>query len=157
SAVAANLGLLDNVHAAGGETLRVGLIGCGGRGTRAADNCLNAAPEGKLVAMGDAFQDRLEESHQRLKEKRGDKGDVPAERRFVGLDAYEKVLGSGIDYAILATPPGFRPLHLQAAIAAGKHIFTEKPVAVDGPGICKVLAANEEAKKKNLGIAAGTQ
>jgi predicted dehydrogenase len=132
-------------------------LGWGGRGPGAADDCLNAAPGVQLIAMGDAFQDRLEDSHRKLKEKLGEKVDVPAERRFVGLDAYEKVLASGIDYVILATPPGFRPLHLQAAIAAGKHIFTEKPVAVDGPGIRKVLAAHEEAKKKNLCIAAGTQ
>jgi myo-inositol 2-dehydrogenase / D-chiro-inositol 1-dehydrogenase len=158
SAVAANLGLLANVHAAGSDEIRVGLIGCGGRGTGAADNVLSAAPNVKLVAVGDAFQDRLDGClHHRDIRKHGDKVDVPEARRFVGLDAYDKVIASDVNYIILATPPGFRPLHLAAAVAAGKHIFTEKPVATDAAGIRKVLAAYEEAKQKNLGIAAGTQ
>src|SRR5207247_1920327 len=88
----------------------------------------------------------------------GNKVDLPEERCFAGLDAYEKVINMpGVNYVILATPPGFRPLHLQAAIAAGKNVFTEKPVGIDGPGIRKVLAAYEDALTKKLGIAAGTQ
>jgi predicted dehydrogenase len=149
--------LLGNAHAAGGETIKVGLIGCGGRGTGAADNCLHSAPDVKLVAMGDMFPDRLNGSHDRLKDLNPGKVDVPEDRRFIGFDAYQKVLGSGIDYVILATPPGFRPMHLEAAVAAGKNIFTEKPVATDATGIRKVLAAYEEALKKKLYIVAGTQ
>jgi predicted dehydrogenase len=165
TALAGNLSLLANVHAAGSDTIKVGLIGCGGRGTGASDNVLHSAPNVKLMAMGDAFKDRLEESRNRLRElatdprvkELGNNVDVPDDRCFVGLDAYEKVLGSGIDYVILATPPGFRPIHLQAAVAAGKNIFTEKPVGTDGPGIRKVLAAYEDAQKKGLHIVAGTQ
>jgi myo-inositol 2-dehydrogenase/D-chiro-inositol 1-dehydrogenase len=150
--------LLSSVHAGGDDVIKIGLIGCGGRGTGAADNALHAAKNVKLVAMADAFPDRLEQSHGQLMKDNGpEKVDVPQDRQFVGLDAYEKVLNSGIDYVILATPPGFRPMHLEAAVAAGKHIFTEKPVATDATGIRKVLAAYEEAEKKKLCIAAGTQ
>ncbi len=156
SALAANLQFLSNVHAAGNDVIRVGLIGCGGRGSGAADNCLSAAPNVKLVALADAFPDKVEAARDKLQQLRGDQVDVK-DRCFHGLDAYEKVLASDVTYVILATPPGFRPLHLEAAVAAGKHIFTEKPVAVDGPGIRRVLAAYEEAQHKNLRIAAGTQ
>jgi predicted dehydrogenase len=155
AAVAAGLSLSPHLYAAESDEIRVGLIGCGGRGTGAAEQCIRAAKGMKLVAMGDAFKDRLEGCLGQLKGL-GDAIDVPPERRFVGLDAYEQVI-KACDLVVLATPPGFRPLHIQAAVAAGKHIFTEKPVAVDGPGIRKVLEAYEEAKKKNLGIVAGTQ
>ncbi|HMC64910.1 MAG TPA: Gfo/Idh/MocA family oxidoreductase [Gemmataceae bacterium] len=165
TALAANLSLLSNVHAEGGDTIKVGLIGCGGRGNGAVENVLHAAPNVQIVAIGDVFKFRTDGCRKRLLElaetdavkKLGNKADVPEERCFVGLDAYEKVINSGANYIILATPPGFRPLHLQAAVAAKKHIFTEKPVGVDGPGIRKVLAAYEDAKKNGLGIAAGTQ
>jgi len=154
----------SNVHAAGDDVIKVGLIGCGGRGTGAADNVLHAAKNVQIVALGDAFQDRADGCKRRLEEigngedvkGLGNKVDV-GDRVFVGLDAYEKVLKSDINYVILATPPGFRPIHLQAAVAAGKNIFTEKPVGVDGPGIRKVLDAYEDSKKKNLAIVAGTQ
>ena len=149
--------LLGNVHAAGDDVIKVGLIGCGGRGTGAANDCLHSSPNVKVMAMGDAFADRLEGSLNDLRNNHGEKIDVPAERRFVGLDAYQKVLASDINYVILATPPGFRPIHIEAAVAAGKNFFTEKPVGTDGPGIRRVLAAYEEAKKKNLCVAAGTQ
>jgi predicted dehydrogenase len=151
--------LLSSVHAGGSDTIKIGLIGCGGRGTGAADNALHSANNVKLVAMADAFADRLHASHAQLTKLNGqEKVEVPDDRRFVGLDAYEKLLSTnGIDYVILATPPGFRPTHLEAAIAAGKHIFTEKPVATDATGIRKVLAAYEEAQKKKLCIVAGTQ
>jgi myo-inositol 2-dehydrogenase/D-chiro-inositol 1-dehydrogenase len=155
SAVAANLGIVANVHAAGDEVIKVGLIGCGGRGT-GADQSVRSAPNVKLVALGDVFKDRLEGARNSLR-KLGSKADVPDDRCFVGFDAYKQVIDSGVDVVILATPPGFRPLHLQAAVAAGKHIFTEKPVAVDATGVRTVLAAYEEAKKKKLAIAAGTQ
>lgn len=154
---AAFLGALPSVHAAGSDLIKVGLIGCGGRGTGAADNCLHSASNVKLIAVADAFGDRLKSSLSSLKRNNGDKVDVKDENCFIGLDGYKKLLATDVNYVILATPPGFRPIHLEAAVAAGKNIFTEKPVGVDGPGIRKVLAAYEEAKKKNLGIAAGTQ
>jgi myo-inositol 2-dehydrogenase / D-chiro-inositol 1-dehydrogenase len=156
TALAANLALLGNVHAAGNDVIKVGLIGCGGRGTGAAANCANSAPNVKIVALGDAFKDRLEGCRKSLQDL-GDKVDIKDDHCFVGLDAYEKVLASGIDLVILATPPGFRPIHIAAAVKAGKHIFAEKPVAVDGPGIRKCLAAYEDANKKKLCIVTGTQ
>jgi myo-inositol 2-dehydrogenase/D-chiro-inositol 1-dehydrogenase len=145
------------VHAAGSDEIRVGLIGCGGRGTGAAEDAVSAAPGVKLVAMGDVFKDRIESSLADLKKTVADKIDVPEDRQFVGLDAYEKVLASDINYVILATPPGFRPAHLKAAVAAGKHIFAEKPVAVDGPGIRTCFELYEQAKAKKLAIGIGTQ
>jgi predicted dehydrogenase len=165
TALAANLGLLSNVHAAGSDEIRVGLIGCGGRGSGAVDNVLHAAPNVKIVAIGDVFKapvERLRNSLQKVNQndalkKMGNSVDLPQERCFVGLDCHERVINSDANYIILASPPGFRPMHLQAAVAAGKHIFTEKPVGVDGPGIRKVLAAYEDGQKKKLGIAAGTQ
>ncbi|MBV9124842.1 MAG: Gfo/Idh/MocA family oxidoreductase [Planctomycetes bacterium] len=166
TALAANLTLLSNVHAAGSDVIRVGLVGCGGRGTGAAENVLNAAPNVHIVALADVFKDRLDGARGRLEKlaqddenikKLGNKVEIKDDHCFLGLDAYEKLLGSDINYVILATPPGFRPIHLQAAVAAGKTIFTEKPVGVDGPGIRKVLAAYEEAQRKGLHIAAGTQ
>jgi predicted dehydrogenase len=139
-----------------GETLRVGLIGCGGRGTGAAAQALAADSNVKLVALGDAFRDRLQGSLATLKKQQEIAGkiDVTDERCFVGFDAYRKVIEHS-DVVLLATPPHFRPIHLQAAIAAGKHVFAEKPVAVDAPGVRKVLAACEEARKKNLSIVSG--
>jgi len=166
TALAANWSLVGNVHGAGGDTIKVGLIGCGGRGSGAADNVLHAAPNVKIHALGDVFKDRLDGCRQTLQKiaatdakvkELGNTVDVSDDRCFLGFDAYQNVLGSGVDYVILATPPGFRPSHLEAAVAAGKNIFTEKPVATDGPGIRKVLAAYEEAQKKNLHIVAGTQ
>jgi len=150
---------LPRVHAAGSDTLRVGLIGCGGRGTGAAGDILSGVEGVKLVAMGDVFKDRLEESRARLKKdaKIASKIDVPDDRCFTGFSAYQNVLSCGIDYVILASPPGFRPLHLQAAVDASKHIFTEKPVAVDGAGVRKVLAVYDQAKARGLAVGAGTQ
>jgi predicted dehydrogenase len=166
TAAAANLTLLANVHAGGDDAIRVGLIGCGGRGTGAADNVLHSARNVKIVAMGDVFKDHLEDCRSRLKgiaasdDKVRDLGnavEVADSHCFIGFDAYEKVINSDVNYVILATPPGFRPMMLQAAVLAGKNIFTEKPVGVDGPGIRKVLGAYEEGTKRNLAIAAGTQ
>ena len=145
------------VHAAGSDAIGVGLIGCGGRGRGAAADAVKSSPGVRVVAIGDAFPDRVAETRERLKEL-GEAGAVPEERAFVGLDAYQKVLATpGVNYVILATPPGFRPTHLEAAVAAGKNIFTEKPVAVDGPGIRSVLASYEAAKAKGLAVGAGTQ
>ncbi|MFN4258205.1 MAG: Gfo/Idh/MocA family protein [Gemmataceae bacterium] len=166
AALAAGLGALSNAHAAGSDVIKVGIVGCGGRGKGAGDNVLNAAKGVEVIAIGDVFQHRVEDARQRLTNAAnssdvkalGNSVDLPDSRCYVGLDAYDKVIHTpGVNYVILATPPGFRPLHLQAAVAAGKNIFTEKPVCVDGPGARKALAAYEEALKKGLGVAAGTQ
>jgi myo-inositol 2-dehydrogenase / D-chiro-inositol 1-dehydrogenase len=137
------------------ETLKVGLIGCGGRGTGAAAQALNADPNVVLTAMGDAFADRLEESYKAIMEEVPQKVKVNKASKFVGFDAYRKVIDSGVDVVLLATPPAFRPHHLMAAIDAGKHVFCEKPVAVDPPGIRKVLEAAKKAKDKKLSLVSG--
>jgi len=137
------------------ETLRVGLVGCGGRGSGAAEQALNADKNVILTAMGDAFEERLQTGLKTLHTKYPEKVQVVPEKCFVGLDAYQKVIDSGVDVVLLATPPGFRPVHLKAAIAAGKHVFTEKPMATDGPGVRSVLETVEEARKKNLSLVAG--
>jgi myo-inositol 2-dehydrogenase/D-chiro-inositol 1-dehydrogenase len=137
--------------------IRVGLIGCGGRGRGAARDALTAAEGVQLVALADLFPDHLAKAYATLREKRPDI-DIPPSRQFSGWDAYQKLLAlEDVNYVILATPPGFRPLHFQAAIEAGKHVFTEKPVAVDGPGIRTVLAAGDIARQKGLAVVAGTQ
>lgn len=149
--------LTPAVHAAGSDVLRVGLIGCGGRGTGAASQALQADENVKLHAMGDAFSDRLYTSLESLRNlpEVSAKIDVPTERQFVGFDAYKQVIASGVDVVLLTSPPGFRPLHFKAAIDAGKHVFAEKPVAVDAPGVHSVLKTAEEAKKKNLSVVSG--
>ncbi|HEY7545753.1 MAG TPA: Gfo/Idh/MocA family oxidoreductase [Blastocatellia bacterium] len=149
--------ITSGAHITGNDTIRIGLVGCGDRGTGAVINAISAAPGVKLVAMGDVFKDRLDASRKILNEKHPGEMEVTAERCFVGFDAFEKVLASDADYIILATPPAFRPQHIKAAVKAGKNIFTEKPVAVDAAGVRAVLAAYEESKTKSLAIAAGTQ
>jgi len=146
------------VFAGSSDVIKVGLIGCGGRGTGAARNILTADKGVELVAVGDVFEGQAKNAARQLAEnkKYGSRVKI-GNNIFSGLDNYKKVLESGIDLVILATPPGFRPYHLQAAVEAGKHIFTEKPVAVDGPGIRMVMAAYEESLKKKLAIVAGTQ
>ncbi len=153
------LSLARSAHAGADDTLKIGLIGCGGRGSGAIKDALTTKHNIKLVAMGDAFEDRLKGSLNNLQKDEGLKAkiDVPQDRQFVGFDAYKQVLGSGVDMVILATPPGFRPIHFAAAVEAGKHIFMEKPVAVDAPGVRAVLAAAQEAKKKSLGVGVGLQ
>lgn len=150
-----SLAFSRTAHAGGDDVLRVGLIGCGGRGTGAAAQALAADKNTKLVAMGDAFGDRLQSSLETIRREAGDKVAVTPETSFVGFDAFQKVLDSGVDVVVLATPPHFRPAHLKAAIDAGKHVFCEKPVAVDGPGVRSVLATAELAKEKNLSIVSG--
>jgi predicted dehydrogenase len=158
-----SLGLARSAHAAGDDTIRIGLVGCGGRGTGAAAQALQGDKNVKLVAVGDAFEDRLQsclkglEKQSEKEEKLKGKIDVPAERRFVGFDAYKQVLASGVDLVILATPPGFRPTHFAAAVAAGKNVFMEKPVAVDPAGVRLVLEATKQAKQKNLAVGVGLQ
>jgi predicted dehydrogenase len=140
------------------ERIRVGLIGCGGRGTDAAVNCVEASPDVVIAALGDVFPDQLERSLERLKRKlAADRLTATPETCHSGFDAYRKVLGAGVDLVILAAPPVFRPAHLAAAIEAGKHVFTEKPVAVDPAGVRRVIETAELAQKKGLAIVAGTQ
>jgi len=155
--VAAPYVLTRGAELSPGDTIKVGLIGCGGRGSGAAKQALNADKNVQLVAMADAFENQLKGSLNNLKKdgEVGEKVKVEEGKMFVGLDAYQKLIDSGVDLVILATPPGFRPQHLQAAVAAGKHIFCEKPMATDAPGLRSVLASVEEAKKKNLALVAG--
>ncbi len=148
------------VHAAGNDTIRIGLIGCGGRGTGAAENTCEANEGIKIYALADLFKDHLDTCRNRLKNNQHAKSkfDVSDDRCYTGFDAYKNLIDNNdVDMVILATPPGFRPQMLEYAVQKGKNIFTEKPVGVDGPGIRKVIAAYEEAKSKGLGIVAGTQ
>jgi len=158
-ALLGNLALARSAHAAGDETIKIALIGCGGRGSGAAKQALSTQGPVKLIAMADVFQDRLDSSYKELMSQEQVKAriDVPEERRFTGFDAYQKALDAGPDLVILATPPGFRPLHFEAAVKAGKHVFMEKPVATDAPGVRRVLAAAEESVKKRLAVGVGLQ
>ncbi len=160
-ALAGTLGMGSNAHAAGDDTIKIALIGCGGRGSGAVKDAANAAKDAgvkiKLVCMADAFEDRLASSLKTLKGELGDVVDVAKDKQFVGFDAYKQALDSGIDMAFLATPPGFRPIHFEAAINAGKNVFMEKPVATDAAGVRKVLAAAKVAKEKNLAVGVGLQ
>jgi predicted dehydrogenase len=139
------------------NTLKIALIGCGGRGTGAAANALTTQGPVKLVAMADVFPDRLESSYNGLKAQFGDKVDVPKDRQFIGMDGYRKAIAEiapgGV--ALLATPPAFRPLHFEHAVEANCHVFMEKSFAVDAPGIRRVLKTGEEATKRNLKVAGG--
>jgi myo-inositol 2-dehydrogenase / D-chiro-inositol 1-dehydrogenase len=144
-------------YAAGSDVLRVGLIGCGGRGTGAARDIVQAAPGIEIVAMGDLYADRIEQSRNQLLEHIGDAFKVSAERSFVGFDCYRKVIDSGVDVVILAEPPGFRPQSFEAAVKAGKHVFMEKPIAVDPVGVRSVMASSDLAGQKGLAVVAGTQ
>lgn len=136
------------------QKLKIGLIGCGGRGTGAAAQALSADPNVQLWAIGDAFASQVPKALNHLK-KFGDKVDVPEVRQFSGLDAYQKVIDSGVDVVLLTTPPGFRPQHLRAAVEAGKHVFAEKPMAVDMAGIKSVLESAKIAKQKGTTIQHG--
>jgi myo-inositol 2-dehydrogenase/D-chiro-inositol 1-dehydrogenase len=151
--------------AQGSDQIKVGLIGCGGRGSGAMKDAFNAGGNLKLVAMGDMFEDALGGALNALngfvKDKFGSdassKIDVPLDRQFVGFDAYQKVIDAGVDMVIMATPPGFRPMHFEAAVKAGKNCFIEKPVAVDAPGVRQVLAAAKLADEKGLKVGVGLQ
>jgi predicted dehydrogenase len=167
-------------YAAGDETIKIALIGCGGRGTGAAAQALSTSGSIKLHAMADAFEDRLEMSLELLKKqsaatakgkgkakgalakvevtaKVADSIDVPKERRFVGLDAYRKAIDSGVDAVLIAAPPGLRPMHFEYAVKQGKNVFMEKPLASDAPGVRRILEANKIAREKGLKVAVGLQ
>ena len=138
-----------------GPVLKAALVGCGGRGSGAAIDFLDAGPNLQIVALADVFQDRVDSCREQIKTQKGQ--EVPAANCFVGFDAYRKAIDSGVDIVLLATPPHFRPEHFEAAIAAGKHVFTEKPVAVDPTGIRSIIRTAGQAKTKNLSVVTGTQ
>lgn len=152
----ASFGSTAGVYAAGSDILRVGLVGCGGRGSGAASQALNADPGAHLVAMGDAFADQIEGSLRALKGQKeiADRVLVPEENKFVGLDAYRYVVDT-CDVVILATPPGFRPEQLAYAVEKGKHVFTEKPMATDGPGVRWAMESVQKSKEKGTAMVAG--
>ena len=146
-----------NYFSGADDTIKIALVGCGGRGTGAASQALSTKQNVKLVAMADAFQDRLDNSYKSISEEIDAKRiDVPQDRKFVGFDGYQKAIALA-DVVILATPPGFRPIHFEEAVKQGKHIFMEKPVATDPAGIQKVLAAAAIAKQKKLNVVVGLQ
>ncbi|MFA7493916.1 MAG: Gfo/Idh/MocA family oxidoreductase [Proteiniphilum sp.] len=144
--------LLD--QAPDGKTLKAGLIGCGGRGTGAAVDFLNAGPNLEIVALGDVFQDKMDACREILKKNKN--VEIPDENCFIGFDSYEKVIDSGVDVVLLCTPPHFRPIHVEAAVNAKKHIFMEKPIAVDPAGVRKVLASMKRAESMKLNVISGT-
>jgi predicted dehydrogenase len=148
-----------NFFSGADDTIKVALVGCGGSGTGAAMQALSTKQNVKLVAMADAFRDRLDESYKNITSddaKMMGKIDVPEERKFTGFDGYKKAIAFA-DVVILATPPGFRPIHFEEAVKQNKHVFMDKPVATDPAGVQKVLAAAEEAKKKKLNVVVGLQ
>jgi len=156
SALVGALSVERAAHAEGSDEIKIALIGCGGRGSGAANQALSTDGKVKLIAMADAFTDRMNGSLSELQRAKGDKVQVPEENKFIGFDAYKKAIALA-DVVILATPPGFRPIHFEEAVRQGKHIFMEKPVATDAPGVRRVLAAAAEAKKKNLKVGVGLQ
>ena len=152
-------GRLQDPQGQAGDELRIGMIGCGGRGSGAISQALSTKGSTRLVAIADMFVDRLEGCLDALSENASFKGrvEVAKDKRFVGPDAFQGVMASNCDVVVIATPPHFRPMHFEAAIAAKKNVFFEKPVAVDGPGVRRVLAAAEQAKKLGLSVVCGLQ
>jgi predicted dehydrogenase len=155
--LAAGSHLSSRAYAAGGDKIRLGVIGCGGRGTHDSSRCLAADDNVELVAMGDIFPEQVQRCRQTLAQRLGEKVKVSDEMCFSGWGAYKQVLAADMDMVILTTPPHFRPMMLKAAIEAGKHVFMEKPVAVDPVGVRSVIASSDLADQKGLTIVAGTQ
>jgi len=147
--------IAPSVHVAGDDTIRIALVGCGGRGTGAARDCLSVPDRIELVAVADAFEDKARAALARLKRRFPDRVNVPEERVFWGFDAYKKAIACDVDLMLLVTPPGFRPQHYRAAIEAGKHVFMEKPCCVDAPGFRSLLETNKLADQKNLKVVVG--
>ena len=146
--------LASNPHVNVDSTIKIALIGCGGRGSGAANEALNTGDDVRLVAMVDAFQEKLDASYKNLVKIHGAKVDVKDEHKFIGLDGYKEAI-SLADIVFLATPPGFRPIHFEEAVKQGKHVFMEKPVATDAPGVRKVMEQAKIAKEKNLKVVVG--
>ena len=144
-----------SAHAAGSDVIKVGLIGCGGRGSGAAGNAMNAGKDVRLVAMGDVFADHLASSREQLKKMYPEQMMVDDQHCFVGFDTYQQVIHSDVDVVVIACTSHFHAVALKAAVDAGKHVFVEKPVALDVPGIKLAMAASEAATKKNLSLVNG--
>jgi len=157
TAALASSGIASSAYAQGSDEIKVGVVGCGGRGTGAAQNAVAGSSGIVLWSMGDLFPDRMNGSANSLANSAGEAFQVPEGRRHVGFDAYERVLAEDIDMCIFATPPHFRPMMVKAAVEAGKHVFFEKPVAVDPHGIRLVMEAGDIAKENGLGMVCGTQ
>ncbi len=169
AAISLAMDIPANAFVSGSDEIKIALIGCGGRGSLAATQALRTPGKVTLWAMADAFSKRIEESQKKIRRSLDREGmgqsdhkleeaiQVSPEREFAGLDAYQQAIDSGVDVVVHATPPGFRPLHVEAAIQAGKHVFTEKPLAVDAPGVRRLLAAGELAKEKGLAVGVGLQ
>ncbi|HLA84828.1 MAG TPA: Gfo/Idh/MocA family oxidoreductase [Thermoguttaceae bacterium] len=155
AALAGNLAVARTAHAAGSDTLKLGLIGCGNRGTGAARDAMDADPNVRLVAMGDLFEEKVQTKRKLLQQLKPSQVAVDDDHCFVGFDAYQSVIDSGVDVVILGEVPHYRPKHLAAAIAAGKHVFCEKPVAVDAPGVRSVLESTKLAEQKKLSLVSG--
>jgi len=155
SVAAANLLVSRTAYAAGSDVFRVGLIGCGGRGSGAVRNLLDVEPAARLVAMSDAFLDRAQAARAAIAKKHPQRVQVDDDHLFCGFDGYKRLLESGVDVALLAEPPHFRPAHIEACVEAGVHLFAEKPMAVDAPGVRRVLAAGQKAREKNLSFVSG--
>lgn len=154
--VFSHLPVFSSAKVVGQDKIRLGVVGCGGRGTGAVFQALTASKSVQLVAMGEVFQHELDSSLQRVSKDFPNQVDVPKERQFLGLDAYKKVI-EDCDAVILATPPGFRPEHFEHAVNSGKHVFMEKPLAVDAPGYRKVIATGALAEEKELNVVVGLQ
>lgn len=158
----AGVSIVKNAWGQNADPIKVGVIGCGGRGTGAAEDCIKSSPNVHVVALADVFQDRLDRSLAKLKDPNREGGqlpnvDVTRETCFAGFDGYEKLLKMDLDLVILTTPPGFRPMHFEAAVAAGKHVFAEKPIATDPVGVKRFMEAGKLSKQKGLAVVAGTQ
>ncbi len=152
---AAGLSVARAAHAAGSDAINIGLIGCGGRGSGAVVSALSVNPGARLTAMADAFDDRMQHARRALEKRRPGQVAVDDDHMFAGFEGHERLLESGVDMAILAEPPHFRPIHIQACVEAGVHVFAEKPMAVDAPGVRTVLAAGEAARQKGLSFVSG--
>ena len=157
AAMAGTLLSVPAVHAAGDDTIKIALVGCGGRGTGACSQALSTSGPTRLIAVADAFEDRAKGALESLKNAHKDKVQVADDHVFHGFEAYKQAIDAGPDLVVLATSPGFRSYHFEYAVQQGKNIFAEKPVATDPAGIRRFLAANEEAKKKNLKVGIGLQ
>jgi predicted dehydrogenase len=148
------------VRGAGNEKLKAGLIGCGGRGTQAVENVLTGCDNVEIVSMADVFEDKLEKSIRdlaKLKPELSGRVKVDAEHRFTGFDGYKKVIGSGVDIVMLATPPAYRPIHFEAAVEAKKHIFCEKPFGTDPVNVRRFMAAAKKSEELKLTVKSGAQ
>ncbi len=155
TAMAAQLPIAQSAHAAGGDAIKIGLIGCGGRGTEAANNAMNAGKDVRLVAMADIFAERLQDSRKRLKTLKGDQVAVSDDHCFTGFEAYRQLIQSGVDVVLITPASHFIPMHLKAAVEAGKHVFCEKPHGIDIPGLKVSMAASETARQKKMSLVSG--